>query len=130
MPGCRNTTFLDLHHLQLRSEGGRNEAENLLTLCGAHHRAVHRGKLSMEGSSAAAVRFRHADGSAYGRAIEPQSLDAQAKTFAALCHLGFREAQVRTVLARLREETDLAGATTEQWLRAALARLTRSGSRV
>jgi len=34
VPGCQNTTFLDLHHIVLRSEGGQNHAENLLTLCG------------------------------------------------------------------------------------------------
>jgi hypothetical protein len=44
VPGCRNTLFLDVHHLELRSEGGRNEADNLITLCGAHHRAAHRGE--------------------------------------------------------------------------------------
>jgi len=30
-------TFIDVHHLQPRSEGGRNEASNLITLCSAHH---------------------------------------------------------------------------------------------
>jgi hypothetical protein len=44
VPGCRNVSFLDLHHIDLSSEGGSNEPDNLITLCGAHHRAAHRGK--------------------------------------------------------------------------------------
>ncbi|HEU4580667.1 MAG TPA: HNH endonuclease [Polyangiaceae bacterium] len=31
--GCRNATFLDLHHIRARSEGGDNRADNLITLC-------------------------------------------------------------------------------------------------
>ncbi|HEU4579419.1 MAG TPA: HNH endonuclease, partial [Polyangiaceae bacterium] len=31
--GCRNATFLDLHHIRPRSEGGSHSADNLVTLC-------------------------------------------------------------------------------------------------
>jgi Holliday junction resolvasome RuvABC DNA-binding subunit len=129
VPGCRNGAFLDVHHIDLRSEGGCNALDNLITMCGAHHRAAHRGKLLVEGASATVAGFRHADGSPYGRVGEPQVLDARAKTFWALRNLGFREGDVRAVLARLRDEGELAAATTEQWVRAALGRLTprRSG---
>jgi hypothetical protein len=30
VPGCTHATFVDVHHVQPRSEGGRNEASNLL----------------------------------------------------------------------------------------------------
>jgi hypothetical protein len=123
VPGCRNSAFLDVHHIELRSEGGRNEADNIITLCGAHHRAAHGGKLLVEGTSTS-VRFRHADGSSYGRVAEFQALDVRAKTFSALRNLGFREGDVRAVLARLGDEGELAAGTLEQWVRAALARLT------
>jgi hypothetical protein len=130
VPGCRNGAYLDVHHIDLRSEGGRNQAENLITLCGAHHRAGHRGVLVIEGP-ATTVRVRHADGSIYGRVAEPQALEAQTKVFSALRNLGFREGAVRAVLAQLESEGQGAGAaaTTEQLLRAALARLTRPRSR-
>jgi len=128
-PGCRNSTFLDVHHIELRSEGGSNKAENLITLCGAHHRALHRGALVIEGT-ATAIRFRHADGGEYGRIVEPQALDAKTKAFSALRGLGFREGAVRAVLAQLQSEGGLARATTEQWLRAALAGLTPPRSRL
>jgi hypothetical protein len=123
VPGCRNGAFLDVHHIELRSEGGGNALDNLITLCGAHHRAAHRGKLLVEGASATA-RFQQAGGSPYGCVGEPRALEAQTKIFSALRNLGFREGDVRAVLARLREEGELAGGTTEQWLRAALGRLT------
>jgi hypothetical protein len=128
VPGCRNSRFLDVHHLQLRSEGGPNESENLLTLCAVHHRASHRGELLIERSSAG-VRFRHADGRAYGESVEPRVIEVYSKTFGALRSLGFREPEVRAALAKLRGERDLREATTEQWLRAALAYLTRPRAR-
>jgi hypothetical protein len=37
VPGCRHCTFLDLHHIETREAGGQHEADNLITLCGAHH---------------------------------------------------------------------------------------------
>jgi hypothetical protein len=129
VPGCRNARFLDVHHIELRSEGGPNAPENLLTLCSVHHRASHRGQLLIQGSATAELRFSHADGRGYGEAIEPRALEAQAKTFGALRTLGFRETEVRTVLAKLRDQSDLRNATAEQWLRAALAGLTRPRAR-
>jgi Holliday junction resolvase RuvA-like protein len=123
VPGCRNTTFLDLHHIQLRSEGGRHELGNILTICGCHHRATHSGSLLIEKDPQGGVVFRHADGSVYGDVIEPQALDAQAKLFSALRHLGFKEREIRTVLAQLRADAGLRGASLQDQLRQALRRL-------
>jgi len=129
VPGCKNSVFLDVHHIQLRSEGGRNDAENLVTLCAAHHRAVHRGQLVIDGG-APAVCFRHGDGSPYGSVLEPQTLEARAKIFSALRNLGFREGEVRAVLAQLQSEGEFAAGTLQEWVRAALGRLTPTRSRV
>jgi hypothetical protein len=123
VPGCRNTMFLDLHHIQLRSEGGRHELGNMLTLCGCHHRATHRGALLIEMDPQGGVVFRHADASVYGHALQPQALEAQAKLFSALRHLGFKEREVRAVLAELRADPGLRGASLQDQLRAALRRL-------
>jgi hypothetical protein len=129
VPGCRNSAYLDVHHIELRSDGGPNEAENLIAVCGAHHRAAHRGQLVIEGT-ATTVRVRHADGTEYGQVMQAQALEAQTKVFSGLRNLGFREGAVRAVLTQLQSEGQLAAATTEQWLRAALARLTPSCSRL
>jgi hypothetical protein len=124
VPGCRNALFLDLHHIQLSSEGGGNEADNLITLCGVHHRAAHRGELSVAGSVSRGVRFQHADGSDYGQVAEPRVVETQAKAFAALRRLGFRERDVRRVLAEVSQSSADREPHIESVLRSALARLT------
>jgi hypothetical protein len=48
VPGCRHATFVDVHHITARADGGGDDVENLLVLCAAHHRAVHRGALVLE----------------------------------------------------------------------------------
>jgi hypothetical protein len=98
VPGCRHATFVDVHHIQPREEGGVHEPENLLTLCSAHHRACHRGALSIEGSAPAALRFRHADGADYGAALSPNGVDVQLRVFQALRTLGFGEREARLAL--------------------------------
>jgi hypothetical protein len=123
VPGCRNAAFLDLHHIELRSEGGRNVAGNIITVCGAHHRAAHHGSLLIERDATGKVRFQHGDGTSYGHAPEPHALDAQAKTFSALRGMGFKEAEVRAVLAKLRQDDDLRGASVPSLLREALRRI-------
>ncbi|HSN28384.1 MAG TPA: HNH endonuclease signature motif containing protein, partial [Kofleriaceae bacterium] len=47
VPGCRSTRFLHVHHIVWRSHGGGHEMENLTTLCGGHHGALHRGELTI-----------------------------------------------------------------------------------
>jgi hypothetical protein len=124
VPGCCNATFVDVHHITARADGGTNDASNLIVLCGAHHRAVHRGELLIEGTSADDVRFRHADGSRYGDAVSPTTIDVQTKVFKALCNLGFREGHVRRVLEVLRREPGAGQWTAEGLLRRAVERLT------
>jgi len=42
-PGCQNSRFVDAHHIQHWSAGGETSLDNLLLLCGKHHRLVHEG---------------------------------------------------------------------------------------
>src|SRR4051812_15024281 len=98
VPGCRHATFVDVHHIRPREEGGGHELENLLTLCGAHHRACHRGALRIEGSAPTALRFHYADGTEYGVALSPNAADVQRRAFQALRTLGFGECEARLAL--------------------------------
>src|SRR3954469_24602822 len=100
VPGCRHATFVDVHHLRRRSEGGANTIENLVTLCGAHHRASHAGKLSSEGTPSAGLRFLHPDGTPYGHAPSPAIAELGASAYRALIPLGFRESEAKWALAR------------------------------
>ncbi|MCM2282342.1 MAG: HNH endonuclease, partial [Bdellovibrionaceae bacterium] len=38
---CETSLWVELHHLQPRSQGGRNVVGNLISLCRAHHQACH-----------------------------------------------------------------------------------------
>jgi hypothetical protein len=42
-PGCTQTRYLDAHHVVFWSCDGRTTLDNLVLLCGHHHRALHRG---------------------------------------------------------------------------------------
>jgi len=123
VPGCANARWLDVHHLELRSEGGRHSLTNLTCLCSAHHRAAHRGKITLARSEGGALRVRHADGTEYGHRVQPQALEVRVKVFSALRNLGFREAQVRAALEQLQRERALEQASFDGLLRDALARL-------
>ena len=48
-PGCEHTKFLEVHHIQPRTDGGSNDPENLITLCSACHRLVHEKQEVMAG---------------------------------------------------------------------------------
>lgn len=41
-PGCGRTHYLHAHHLVFHADGGPTSLENLVLLCGRHHRLVHR----------------------------------------------------------------------------------------
>jgi len=127
IPGCRNALFLDVHHIRLRSEGGPNSADNLITVCSAHHRALHRGELRIEGDTAR-LRVVHADGRVYGEPTAAAA-DLQTKVFAGLRGLGFREAEVRAVMAELRRCEELESEPAAEWIREALRRLHTSQRR-
>jgi hypothetical protein len=107
VPGCRHATFVDVHHLNLRSEGGTEELDNLLTLCAAHHRALHGGRLRIDGTPSQGLTFRHADGTLYGAPPAAGSVDLRAKAHRALTQLGYRESETKQALARLPATADL-----------------------
>ena len=119
--GCRNATFVDVHHLRPRSEGGSDDVENLVTLCVAHHHAIHDRRLLCEGTPSAGLTFRRADGTPYGGAAVP-SADTRAKASRALALMGFRESEAKRAVGRV---PNAAGITLDSLLREALRGLMR-----
>jgi len=112
-----------VHHLRARADGGDHDEDSLALFCCAHHRAVHQGRLIVEGKPSTGLTFRHADGSSYGKPVSPQKQDLQTKLFAGLRGMGFGEREVRRALDRVR--TSLPGEVDPAvLLRAALAVLT------
>jgi Domain of unknown function (DUF222) len=47
-PGCENHRFVDAHHLKHWARGGETRLDNLLLLCGRHHRLVHEGGYAVD----------------------------------------------------------------------------------
>jgi hypothetical protein len=115
---------VDVHHLELRSEGGTHDPDRLVVLCAAHHRALHDGKLRITGAVSTGLTFTHADGSQYGQHMpDAAAAVAYTKAFGALRSLGFKEAETRRALARVREHGHVS--STEEVIRKALALLTQ-----
>jgi hypothetical protein len=125
VPGCRHATFVDVHHLRAREDGGGHDLDNLLTLCGAHHRACHRGDLLIEKGASGGLNFRHADGTAYGGRPSAGEADVAAQTFRGLRNLGFGEREARDALRAAGAHVGSDGGV-ESLMRSALERLTRN----
>ena len=57
-PMCSNRRFVDAHHVRHWAHGGRTSLDNLVLLCGFHHRLLHEGGFRMSLDAAgAAPRF-------------------------------------------------------------------------
>ncbi len=125
VPGCRHAVFLDIHHVDLRSEGGTHDPDRLIVLCGAHHRAQHGGQL-IDGCASKGFTFRHADGARYGGNVNPRTAAAHEEAFVALRSLGFRESESRAALERVRARAS-EQVSTESVIRQALLALGDSG---
>lgn len=61
VPGCGRTRFLHAHHVRHWARGGRTSLDNLVLLCGDHHRDLHEGRFSVVALGRQRFRF-------YGRA--------------------------------------------------------------
>jgi len=98
VPGCRNHRFLDVHHVDPRSEGGGHDPDRLAVLCGSHHRAVHAGALCVDGTGTGGFAFRHADGTSYGAPLSPPAVDVVRQVLGALENMGFKPTRARALV--------------------------------
>jgi len=101
VPGCRHAVYTDVHHIKPRSEGGTHHPDNLATLCRAHHRAMHQGRLIVTGAASSELHFAHSDGTPYGGAVASGVADARTQVFQALRGLGYSEGKAKGALARV-----------------------------
>ena len=63
-PACGRTRWAHAHHVVHWAHGGPTDTDNLLLLCGRHHRLVHEEGWSIEGSPDGVVTFVRPDGRA------------------------------------------------------------------
>jgi len=61
-PGCLRTRWLKFHHIEWWSKGGRTDRENLISVCGHHHKLMHEGGWRLRGSPSGKVEFFDAQG--------------------------------------------------------------------
>jgi hypothetical protein len=120
VPGCRHHRFIDVHHLDARADGGKHAEDNLVVLCSAHHRALHRGQLGILGTVSGGLTFRHADGTRYGREAVPHAVDANERAFRGLRGLGFGEKAVKLALQNVRAQLGVRERSAAEMIRAAL----------
>jgi len=64
-PGCGSTAFANAHHIVWWSRGGATDLDNLLLICGFHHRLVHEHGWTVQRSHDGRLRWFRADGSRY-----------------------------------------------------------------
>ena len=64
-PGCERQRFTNAHHVAWWSRGGRTDLDNLVLLCGFHHRLVHEGGWSMILGATGVVRWFRPNGVRY-----------------------------------------------------------------
>lgn len=122
VPGCCNASWIEVHHLRLRSEQGDHDPRNLAAICACHHDRIHDGFLLVEGDAEAELTFRHVDGSVYGSDASPQLVSVHGAAYGALRQLGFRETESKQALAKVRSLRGL-DASLEEVIRLALAEL-------
>jgi Holliday junction resolvasome RuvABC DNA-binding subunit len=90
-------------------------------VCGAHHTALHEGKVIAAGRASTGFSFRHADGTRYGGAVSPKAAHTSTAVFQALKHMGFRESEARRAVDSV--ATHVGETTIEAMLRRALVEL-------
>lgn len=69
-PGCTNTHWLQVHHIIPWSRGGPTDLDNLILLCGIHHRRVHEDGWHITGPPDKRV-FRRPDWTPYPHPRRP-----------------------------------------------------------
>lgn len=57
-PGCGASRHLHVHHVEHWADGGRTDLDNLVALCGFHHRFVHQHGWTIEVRADGRHRFR------------------------------------------------------------------------
>jgi len=63
--GCSHTRWLQVHHIQHWSQGGATDLDNLILLCGFHHRFVHEHHWHITTNKNNQFQFRRPDWTPY-----------------------------------------------------------------
>jgi len=64
-PRCRRRHWVHVHHIVHWIDGGPRDLDNLITLCGFHHRLIHNSGWRISGDPQRDIEFVRPDGSLY-----------------------------------------------------------------
>ncbi len=78
-PGCAHQRYVEAHHVRHWIDGGETRLENLVLLCGAHHRLLHHGAFHITIKDDDVV-FANRDGEVIEPALRPQFADVSGET--------------------------------------------------
>jgi hypothetical protein len=111
VPACRCFDNVDIHHLIPLSNGGTNAYDNLVTLCEAHHIALHEGALhiTVDGTTGELTVRREAR-NAYTRATRAVAAGT------ALRAEGISKEAVHAAIERTKAHAGTTDMTVEQWI--------------
>ena len=70
-PGCTFHKYVDAHHVEHWADGGETKLSNLITLCRAHHRMVHKGEIVIKELANGGWEFLNAEGRSYHNQPRP-----------------------------------------------------------
>lgn len=56
-PGCGRVRYTDAHHIVHWAAGGKTDFDNLVLLCGSHHRLIHEGGWKIGGTPGVDLQF-------------------------------------------------------------------------
>ena len=80
-PGCGRVRWLHAHHLVHWADGGSTDQDNLLLLCGHHHRVLHEGGWSVHVDESGAVTFKKPSGRLLTKGPPPLRPDVRRRLF-------------------------------------------------
>lgn len=83
-PGCERKLWRQAHHIHHWAHGGPTDEDNLILLCGFHHRLVHEGGWKIRVSPSGRLRFVRPDGFPLRRRPEPLRPRLRARSLGAL----------------------------------------------
>lgn len=70
-PGCGRKRWTAIHHIVPWGRGGPTDYDNLVMLCGLHHRMLHEGGWTIEGDPNGDLRFISPDGRVWSQGPPP-----------------------------------------------------------
>jgi hypothetical protein len=81
-PSCTNTHYVDAHHIDHWAHGGETRLDNLVLLCGTHHRLLHEGGIGVTRTASKRLEFRDGE----GRVVDsvPEAVEVPGEAMAAI----------------------------------------------